>query len=87
MDYHRNSGHPVASWLFRPEHQPQLPANRQLDPCFDRYRRHTHHIARVGDRLSPRFDRKQEGSQTGCLLKHNSGKQISNEIMRSLEIY
>lgn len=32
VDNHRNSAHPVGARLFRAEHQPQLPANRQLDP-------------------------------------------------------
>ena len=60
VDYHRNSNNLVANRLFRSEHKSKLPANRWLDPYFDRYRCHTYHIARVGDRLIPRFTRKQE---------------------------
>ena len=45
MDYRRNSSHSVAARLFRSEHQPKVPSNRQLDPYADRYRRHTRHIA------------------------------------------
>lgn len=51
MDYHRNSGNTVAAWLFRSEHKSKLPANRQLDPYFDRYRRLTRRFKPVGDRL------------------------------------
>jgi hypothetical protein len=43
VDYHRNTFRTLAARLFRSEHQPKVPANRQLDPRIDRYRRHTHH--------------------------------------------
>ncbi len=44
VDYRRDSSNTVAARLFRSEHKPKLPANRQLDPYPDRYRRHTRHI-------------------------------------------
>ena len=45
VDYHRNSSHPVVARLFRSEHKPGFPANRQLDSHSDRDRRHPRHIA------------------------------------------
>jgi len=45
MAYRRSSNHPVATRLFRPEHQSKIPANRQLGSYADRDRRHTRHIA------------------------------------------
>jgi hypothetical protein len=56
VDYHRNSNHPVAARLFRPEHQLKLPANRRLDPYPARDCPHPHRFEAVGDRelLDPR---------------------------------
>ena len=67
MDYYRNSGSTVAAGLFRSEHKFKLPADRQLDPYFDRYRRHTRRFEPVGDRVNPRFVENNRGSQTDCL--------------------
>ena len=50
VDYHRNSNHPVAARFLGWKHQPKLSENRQLDPCFDRYRRHPHRFETIGDR-------------------------------------
>jgi len=80
VDHHRNSGNPVAAWLFRAEHKSKLPANRQLDPYFDRYRRHTHRFEPVGDRLEPRFVENRRSDQIGCLSMHNTRKEISNVV-------
>jgi hypothetical protein len=76
VDHHRDPGHPVAARLLRPKHQPELPANGQLDPYFDRDCRHPRHIARAGDRLAPRFIRVQKGQPPGRLFTHNTRKEI-----------
>ena len=80
MDYHRNFSNPMAARLFRWKHKPKFPENRRLDPRSDRYCRHTHHIARVGDRVGPRFVKNKKGGQTGCPFIHNTRKEISNDL-------
>lgn len=49
VDNYRNSGRFVATRVFRPEYKSKLPANRRLDPYFDRNRRHTRHFESVRD--------------------------------------
>jgi hypothetical protein len=82
VDYHRNSNHPVVARFLGWKHQPKLSENRQLDPCFDRYRRHPHRFETIGDRriLDPRFASKQEGQPERLPLRSQYREQISNEI-------
>jgi hypothetical protein len=61
VDNHRNFGSAVVARLFRSEHKPELPANRQLDPYFDRYRCHTRRFEPVGDHVNPRFVENMKG--------------------------
>ena len=72
MDYHRNSNHLVAARLFGWEHKPELPENRQLDPCFDRYRRYPHPFETNGDHLvlDLRLVEKSRGGLPGRLYIH-----------------
>jgi hypothetical protein len=51
VDYHRDSGNPVAARLFRSGHKSKDSTNRRLDPYFDRFCRHTHRIERVEDHI------------------------------------
>ena len=72
VDYRCNSINPVAARIFRSEHKPKLPANRQLDPCSDRHRSDPRYLETVGNRLvlDPRFVENRRGGQAGCLSLH-----------------
>ena len=70
VDHHRDSDHPVATRLFRSEHKFKLSADGRLGPYFDRYRRHPHRFAPVGNCLDPRFCDNRRGGQAGRLFMH-----------------
>ena len=71
MDYHCNSINPVAVRLFRSEHQPKLPANRQLDSHSARYCRYPNCFEAVGGRVDPLFVENRRGCQISCLFMPN----------------
>ena len=65
VDYHCNSGHPVAARLFGWKHKSKLPEDRQLDSHPARYCRHPNRSEPVGDHLDL------------CLLKiEEAAKQV-----------
>jgi hypothetical protein len=49
---HRNSNHPVVARLFRFEHKPKFPEDRQLDPHSDCTCRHSYRSESVRDHLA-----------------------------------
>ena len=60
VDYHCNSGNPVAARLFGWKHKSKVPENRQLDSHSHRYCHHPNRSERVGDHLDSRFVEKQK---------------------------
>lgn len=52
MDNHRNFIRAMAARLFWPQDQSKIPANRELDPCFDRYCHYSGCATPVGDSLT-----------------------------------
>ena len=68
VDYHCNTSNPVAARLFRREHKSKFSENRQLDPYPDRYCRHPHYFAGVGNRVGPSPVENTRGDPHGALL-------------------
>jgi hypothetical protein len=74
VDYRCDPDRLVASWFFRAEYKFKLPADRELDSCFDRYRRHPHRLAPVGDCLDPRFCENRRAGLTDRRLVQTTQK-------------
>ena len=65
VDYHRNPSHPVAARFPGRKYKPKVPAYRQLDPCFARYRSRPGRIERIGNCLGLHFVEIRSGQPTG----------------------
>ena len=80
MDYHCNTSNPVVARFFRREHKSKFSENRQLDPYLDRYCRHPHYFAGVGDRVGPNPVENKRGDHTGRPSIGNTRKEKSNVV-------
>jgi hypothetical protein len=77
----------VVARLFGWKHKPKFPENRQLDPCPDRHRRHTRHIAPPWNSINiPRFDEAAFEADDGFILLNRKAIWAARSSSRVAQI-